>query len=281
MTRIWLAAVLFCLAGIVTIVYLPSGEVAVSRSERFEYAIRNLDPLPDLIVLGSSLSSVAVPPQMRLDAEPGSGAPALTALRIALPCTQPQELARLLELATSRGVSVILFEINHFLYDLKSCHPERGLRARLGDFVLFLRWRIKWAIYGTDSALAEAAYESTFLKQIYDGDESRLRRDYRISLRPPEAFGLLEPVLAAGRKKGLRVILVVLPRSETASRFLGTAFNSGLDTRIADIRDRFANMVWEPARSWPDRYFADQGHMNRAGRERFMAALARIIGEVR
>jgi hypothetical protein len=281
MMRAWLGAVFLCLAGIVVILNLPNGDAAASNSKRFEDAIRNLDPVPDILVLGSSLSLMAFPSQLHVDAASGSDAPTLRGTRFAAPCARPEELARLLEAAIGRGVSIILLEINQFLYDPVVCQPETDIRNLLRDFVTVLRWRIKWAIFGVDSALAEAARDPPVLGKIYDGHESQRDFHGRITLRSPQILDVLETGLAAGRQKGLAVVLVAFPRSETASRFLGAAFNAALDSRLADVRNRFANVVWEPARFWPNRYFSDRAHMNQAGRERILAELQDMLGEAR
>jgi len=199
---------------------------------------------------------------------------------MALSCIEPDALARMMKEAVARGIPKIIVEVNHLLYSMKACRPEPGLRAKFTNFAFALRLRVSWTVLGTGAVLAEASREFDSLKQTYDGDKSQLGNLYPARLRSPKAFDLLEALVAARREKGLEVILVVMPRSETASQFLGAAFNSELDARLVALRGRFANMVWEPARFWPDRYFADHAHMNQAGRERFLAEFGNVIGEI-
>lgn len=281
MARVWATAVILLLAGIVAILNLPDGDIAESALRRTDRSIRDLDPVPDLLVIGTSLTNMAFPPRIRRERSEGSEGKTWQGLRIAMSCGQPDDLARLLDAAVARGIAQILIEINHFLYRVDGCHAETGVKAMLANFVTGLRWRIKWTLLGTDAALAAAEREPTTLGQIYDGDGSRLATEYSVTLRPSETIDLLTPALAAARQKGLDVILVVMPRSDTASRFAGGAFNTGLDARVAALRARVPNVVWEPARSWPDRYFADRAHMNLAGRERILAEMWPAIGNAR
>lgn len=281
MTRVWLGAILLCLAGIVAILALPGAQIVESRQERFSQAIRQLDPAPDVLVLGSSLSMLAFPSEFRVGDTPGPDTPAQYGLRMAVSCARPKELARMLKGAVARGIPRIFVEINHMLYSMKPCHAERGLRASLTSFALALRLRIKWTVQGTGAVLVEAGREPVGLKQIYDGDTSELGRYYPAKLLSPKAFDVLEPVMAEGRRNGVEVTLVAMPRSETALRFLGDEFNTGYDASLAALRARFSNRVWEPARFWPDHYFADHAHMNLAGRARFLAEFEHLFGETK
>jgi hypothetical protein len=277
MLRTWMTAVFLCLLGIVGILNLPGTDVAEPRTAQIAYTIARFDPVPDILVLGSSLSMLAFPPQIRIPAAEKQEADRV-AIRIALPCSQPAELARVLDEAVRSGVSTVLFEVNHFLYSLKPCNPDRGLSTRLTDFSRALRQRLEWALFGSKSALGEVAHERVFLARTYDGDPRKLALHYPRDLSSPKAFDLLEDPMSEAVRRGIEVIFIVMPRSRTAARFLGAEFDALLDTGLVELRSRFSGKVWEPARAWPDHYFADWAHMNEAGRARLLSELPQAIG---
>lgn len=105
-----------------------------------------------------------------------------------------------------------------------------------------------------------------------------LRVIYPMAVRPARDLDRLRAFAAAARAAGVTVVLVAPPRSELAAGWNSAATLAQVQQALTDLGATLGWQVFSPARPWPDHLFTDHAHLNRAGRERFLAEFQQFAG---
>ena len=72
----------------------------------------------------------------------------------------------------------------------------------------------------------------------------------------------------------MRLVFLAYPMSKAAAERLGEGFLDDQRRALALAEQRLGVPVFGNTAVWPDRYFVDNAHLNRKGRERFLGELA-------
>lgn len=261
---VWAAS--FALFLSITVTLLPLDEEDRAHPSQ---AIRKLIEATaawDTIVIGSSLTQAAFPPVTA----PGL-LPDRTAVRISRSGLNQNDLMLIAEHALDADAAYIFIE------------AERLTRTTREDLGVIRTW-----IEG----LAQPARRN--LRAILKGDYSRSwtihgESYYLDGQIPPGGLALNEayfvrpaPLMDAGRWKaflknaqenGTSVTLLAYPRSKAASDFLRDSDEDAVRQAIIQFAERYGLALFYPAVAWPNELFADQGHLNRFGRDRYLREL--------
>lgn len=236
------------------------------------------------VFIGTSLVGCAVPPK-------GVGALGGTEEHVRLYVSSLSERSALdlAEVAlASRATRTIILEAYPFVRDfrdeVRGAKPL-GLLERGADRVILVaqaftaatRTFVQHWVRGRDP-LAPFVVERP-IDRPYNLRADTLERLYPIHVRPPREEARLAALVGQARARGVDVILVAPPRSETAVRLNGKARTADLQREIEDLATRLDVPVFAPVGPWADSLFTDQAHLNRAGRDRFLDAL-RQFGRV-
>jgi len=176
---------------------------------------------------------------------------------------------------------VLLIEIDPLVRDLAhETEPQAGTSGLLSfaewlqSRSLALRLGIKGALRRTNTAsvgdygladdlLIDAPYQITPEKLSF----------YPFTLHPPRQGARLARLIARARATGAEVWFLVPPTSNFALHYRGTAAIAAQTALVwATARDYGVPLLGQPE-IWPDRLFVDNGHLNRAGRQRYVAQL--------
>jgi len=98
---------------------------------------------------------------------------------------------------------------------------------------------------------------------------------YKVTaLEDPESLDSLKPSVARSEEQGAHLAFLAYPISEAAAERLGEPLLAELRSSLTLFERRLKVPVLGSVEVWPNRYFVDNAHMNRAGRERFLKRLA-------
>ncbi len=112
----------------------------------------------------------------------------------------------------------------------------------------------------------------------YDGSRKGFESVYPEEIHQPRDHDGLSRALREARLRGVTVVFVVLPRSQTVLGHLGREAAVSFGDAVTALEKRYAVEVWSPAASWSDEHFKDRAHMNALGRARFIGELRARFG---
>jgi hypothetical protein len=100
-----------------------------------------------------------------------------------------------------------------------------------------------------------------------------LSKIYPVELHEPRPASDLANLLTSARERGIDVYFIAPPISEASAAYQGQGSIRALDRHVHGVADRLGVPLLFEGAVWPDRFFVDQAHLNRDGRERLMAEL--------
>jgi hypothetical protein len=104
---------------------------------------------------------------------------------------------------------------------------------------------------------------------------SEARRVYPLVLREPCDKPRLEAAVARAKGQGIRVVLILPPRSPDGDRMLGPELTRDLASRADTYARRLGVPLFAPHGDWRNDEFIDLAHVNQAGRAHFQQDLRR------
>lgn len=273
MGRIWLAAI--CLAALIAGIFWKAAE-----HSRSDWTYRRIIPAADVAFLGTSLVRDAVPDKGPVEGILGDGRSHVRVWGLAL---DERTETRLLNAVIDAGIGTIFLEpypyIRRFASDpQKSISPGwvEGVEANLLSGVLRLRTGMRTILNGLLSRTEED--EAIRQARTFDGDLSSSKRDYPLRLTFPRNPTALHAAIQRAKAKGLKVIVMGLPRSQSLVDYVGADQVRQLEVRVEALAASLDVPLWSPANTWPNDRFVDQGHLNSNGRRDFVAALRDRFG---
>lgn len=250
------------------------GAVAVSAmaapepAQRFDGA--------DLAAIGSSLTAHALPEAARL----GDGR---NVRRIGINMASEHQLLVLLDSAITEGVPVVLLEASSFLVDFQyepanGCAvPAAGLREAMHQGQVALVDRLRRLVGLTDIAALRTSldglHEPGDLDQTGKITPREIARHYPLRLHPPCERERLMALAQLAKARGVQIVLVLYPRAPAGEALLGSVQSAQLRGMAQGLADQLGVPLFAPDQGWNDAQFADQAHLNRSGRARFMMLL--------
>ena len=179
--------------------------------------------------------------------------------------------------ALDERAALVLLEINPLIRDFpgrvdESCtdwltslrttvHLERRAIARATKRVL-----------GFDSRDATMA-EAKGLDERRPLTEQQIASSYPLRLREPACRQELNRIVAASRRQGTQVVLLLPPRSNTAHAYLGQSQAVELERMARRLAHEIGTPLFDAGSPWPDHEFVDHAHLASSGRERFLREL--------
>lgn len=262
------AAAAFVLAGLVL-------------AERLWWAQPGRFPQAPVVVLGSSLMLHAFPEQ----------GPAKWPVddrrdyvRFAVNSLDEVQTLDLLDLVAKRPTEVVLVEINPIAFDFAFEGQTQEAWAswvlapfnELRRFSIQTRRGLKIAIgaFGGTGTPIQQMMATAPPDHAFRVEADVLAKAYPLSLRSPRDAPRLRRIIADARAAGIEIIFVVPPRSTSAESYMGKATGIEAQKHFAALAEEFGVRLFQPAFAWPDRFFNDQAHLNRAGALRFQEELA-------
>lgn len=224
-----------------------------------------------VVVIGSSLMLYAVPATF---SEPagllgdGRGHARFSVQQI----TEEQILA-LVSQALDAGARTIFVEANSLTFDFAHRRLPWVLRyaKALTERSYELRRPIKWL-------LGYNVFASQDEPPVLDSDPvikpEDLAAAYPLFLREPEHPLRLSKIAEEARRKGVEIVLIVPPRSETAANYMGKEAQEALQAHFEALVRKWGFSLFRTSPFWPDDYFLDHAHMNARGRARFLTEIA-------
>lgn len=248
---------------------------------RVAAAISQLEiPSVPVVAIGSSTFRQAFPPLGEgTDSVLGDGR---AHVRLSRSGMSETESLRLLREALEGPARTILLEIHAFAFDFADDAEENvrsAPRAGTGWSAALIDWSrdLERNIHDARSAIKRRRIDKYIPDLEADHpfriDEKKLRRRYPMHLHEPyHEAGLLE-LIGSAREKGVEIVLVALPRSRTAARFYSREDAARLRSHLAEVARRLGLPLFATDTFWPDALFLDHGHLNGAGRARFLSEL--------
>ena len=229
-----------------------------------------------IAVIGSSQVRYAVPKQ---------GGSTISLLgdgrshyRIGLPAISEPETLRLLRHALDERVELVLLEGNALLYDTaptrqrgRCDQPARGVRVAIKQAQL--RLTDTWARWAHKPLSTHDRADPADLDRAEPLDSTAAGRQFPLYLRDACDLPGLIALADRARDQGTKLVLIFPPRSASGDRLMGTDQVLALDTAARRLTNALHAKIFEPGAPWPDDQFASLGHVNRSGRDRFLAGL--------
>lgn len=255
--------------------------VGLARTEQLWWSQPGRFPQAPVVVLGSSLMLHAFPEQ----------GPAKwpiddrrSYVRFAVNSLEEEQTLDLLDLVTKRPTEMVLVEINPIAFDFAFerqtqeawaswvLSPFNGLRR----FSIQTRRGLKIVVgaFGGTGTPIQQMMATAPLDQTFHIETDVLAKAYPLSLRSPRDAPRLRRIIANARDAGIEIIFVVPPRSASAESYMGKEAGIEAQKHFAALAQDFGVPLFQPAFAWPDRFFNDQAHLNRAGALRFQEELA-------
>lgn len=268
---VWIAA-LSILAALIGVVVEAS---PAQKGMKELYSFNDVE----IAIIGSSLSKSAFAPT-------GSGAESVLAdgrshRRYGISNPSPELLEDMLELAVDDRVQTVLLEARPFVFLTNSQISCGGLAC---DFfgmlpnVFSLRWGFR-----------ERYRQLAGLPDVPNNFESGVLEYQRIDAphQPRKNLGALYPLTFPGKapsarlamlvkrakENGTQIILMMPPRSMTASEYIGEEQIQELRQESARFADALGLDLFMPLGEWEDDLFVDTAHLRRGGRNRLQAEL--------
>lgn len=223
----------------------------------------------EVVAIGSSLSVYGLPERFQLS-------DGRKARRIGLSTPAEEDLLVLFEAAIDeRATRHVLLEAMPFMADFafeqpKGCRaPARRLRQELHDGQVLVVDRLR-RLFGRRTKL-DGISEPDRLDRSQEINPTVMATFYPLTIHPPCLEQRLTQAVAKARGQGIRVTLVVPPRSPFGQARLGAAQERELAEQTASLAARLGVDLLVPAAGWSNAEFADHAHLNRRGRANFVA----------
>lgn len=233
-------------------------------------------PRADVYVIGSSLMAHGFPARGSGKASPfGAGR---SFYRIAAIRMDEGAALDWLERALEQRPDAVLIEGNMFLFDFANRANQRACDGA----VLRLRhaiWRERIAVIDQYRALVGAGPYGHYRREptTLDAPHSVNRADmdllYPLVLRKPCDTERLQQLAARAKRQGTRLVLVLPPRAPVAQARLGQLMVADLTRNARQLAAQAGLELYQPVSSFADAHFVDHAHLNRTGRQRFLADL--------
>jgi len=270
MASVWLCAIALAVGGMAGLIRItPEPQRSTTRD------VERLQPPPFGVFIGTSLVALALPAEQPAKDIFRTAEASDLFVRIASASLSDAEILERVRLAVRAGVKKIFVEIDPLLRTFRA-EPKRvaGLR-RVRDFGDRLHNAARqWLGRGPPATNIGALIDSPG-DTIYDGNIRELALIYPVHVHAPRDPAAIAEALAIARRRGLDIVWVAMPRSQTAAAYLGPAFETAFSGQLQAFAAAFNATVWRPAIFWPNEFFIDQAHMNAAGRARFTSEFRR------
>ncbi|MFO1255986.1 MAG: hypothetical protein U1E37_10000 [Sphingomonadaceae bacterium] len=238
---------------------------------------RRFDGAP-VAAIGSSLSVHAMPAHFRLR-------DGREVRRIGISVASESDSLTLLEAGIDEHARLILLEAAPFVADFafeqpKGCQaPARGLRQELRAGQVRLVDRLR-RLFGEPASL-DGMREPVGLDRAQEIDPVVMATFYPLTIHPPCEGERLARAVARAKAQGIRIVLLVPPRSPFGERLLGNAQSQQLTLRTRELANRLGLDLLEFGAGWSDAEFVDHAHVNARGRARFLRQLDAWLGAAR
>ena len=262
---VWAAA--FALVLTIVIALLPLDENDHAHPHQAIRKVLEATPAWDTIVIGSSLTRAAFPPVTG----PAS-LPDRTAVRISRSSLKQNELLLIAEYALAAGADEIFIEAER-LARTTSVEPG-AIRTWIGGLAQPVRRNLKAILKGESHGTWKIDGESRYLDGKIPPRGLEFESTYFVKPTPLRNLGRWDAFLKDAKERGTSVNLLVYPRSQAASDFLADADEDAVRQAIILFAERHGLALFYPAVAWPNEFFADRGHVNRLGRDRYLRELA-------
>ena len=262
---VWAAA--FALVLTIVIALLPLDENDHAHPHQAIRKVLEATPAWDTIVIGSSLTRAAFPPVTG----PAS-LPDRTAVRISRSSLKQNELLLIAEYALAAGADEIFIEAER-LARTTSVEPG-AIRTWIGGLAQPVRRNLKAILKGESHGTWKIDGESRYLDGKIPPRGLEFESTYFVKPTPLRNLGRWDAFLKDAKERGTSVTLLVYPRSQAASDFLADADEDAVRQAIILFAERHGLALFYPAVAWPNEFFADRGHVNRLGRDRYLRELA-------
>jgi hypothetical protein len=252
-------------AWIAAIAVVSAVSTAVVLAEnRFEGA--------EIAVVGSSLMLNAVPPGgPNRDSLLGDGR---SHRRIGVRAISEKELLSLAWQALDERAALVLLEINPLIRDFPSLVDESCT-----DWLASVRTTVhlkRRAIAGAMRRALGLEVREAAMAEAVELDKRRPQAEWKIDLfyplrlREPGCRKELNRIVAASRRQGTQVVLVLPPRSSTAHALLGQLQAVELERLARRLADELGTPLFDAGSPWPDHEFVDHAHLGSSGRQHFL-----------
>lgn len=238
-------------------------------------------PQAPVIVIGSSLMLHAFPEQSPAKWPVDDR---LTYARLAISGLDERQTLDLLGLVLKRPTKVVLVEINPIAFDFAFQRQVQDAWAasilmplnEVRQFTGKARrgFRIILSALGGAVPIIQKMTSSAPPDRPFHVGPDGLARFYPLFLRAPREAEHLRGLIAEAREKGIEIVLGVPPRSATAANYIGRQAALQAQKHFATLAEELGVRLFQPEFAWPDRFFNDQAHLNRAGALRFQEELA-------
>lgn len=275
--RMWLVwAVALSAAGLV----LVGSSAAVDFVER-DYCIRQQigDDGIDTAFIGNSLIRYAIPPAAEAATDWPDPLESERLLRLTMNAMPPDMMIAVGEQTLDSRPERIFLQIEpfflRFAYE-RQLEAESALWKDLSrNFRTTVQFGLSALLHKDISPLCPPLDQSDSWKHghVYDGNEESFADDYPVEISDIKSSGQLRTFLEEAQAHGTEIVFLAMPRSKTASTYLGRDFTQALIDRIKDFSDSLNVRVWLMEEHLDDRFFADHAHMNLGGRMRYFAWL--------
>lgn len=268
------------LAWLMAIAFAVLVLVGLTRFERQWWSEPDRLPQAPVVIIGSSLMLHAFPEQSPAKWPVDDR---LTYVRFAISGIDEAQTLDLLSLVLKRPSELVLVEINPIAFDFAFQRQAQDSWAasilmpfnELRQFSAEARrgFRVLVAGLGGAASIVQKMTSSAPLDQRFHVDADDLARLYPLFLRAPRETGRLRRLIAKAQEQGIEIVLSVPPRSATAASYIGRQAALQAQEHFAILAEELGVRLFQPEFAWPDRFFNDQAHLNRAGALRFQEEL--------
>lgn len=233
-------------------------------------------PRADIYVIGTSLMAHGFPAHGF--GKQGPFAPGQSFHRMAAIHMDEDAALDRLERALANRPDAVLIEANIFLFDFANRAYQRpcdGASLRLRHRM----WQARSGVIDDYRALMGAGPYGYYRGDPVSLDApQRVRASdmdllYPLVLRPPCALARLQQLTAQAWAQGTRILWVLPPRAPVAEARLGQTMIAAVAREARRLAADTGAELYQPRQSFADHHFVDHAHLNRAGRQRFLADL--------
>jgi hypothetical protein len=280
---VWVATaalIVVLLAGMVPLAFRARSQAIQRFDNQSETLLRTewqhrTDPVRRVVVLGTSLTQagVALPPFF---AEKTGGRYRVARLfRLGANLESFTDGSTVFRLLERYPPDVLLVEENLLFFPLDD---QWALDANATGFRQVVQWLLRDAHLTEPTGVPFDALPAGY-DTVYQTSGIRLRsfieeiRQRRV--RPFDSTSALHRTFAALRRRGTRLVLLHFPRPAAVEALIySPARKPALDAVAAAYERAYQMPHWHLDQPWPNQYFGDEAHLNRAGAARYSAWLA-------
>lgn len=228
----------------------------------------------DTVFIGTSLFAYGIPRQGQ-----GMLHDRSTHTRLAWPRMNESQIVDLLDrVLQTPGVKTVVIEVSPFIRDFRSeLEPRsptligqiRGLSQQFKQDSITLMQHF----LSRNIPVKSKFIDEPLIDRKVHFDKSDFERLYPLSLRMPLQPERLQEALRVARGKSVDVLFVLPPRSQAAVDFMGPEQALRFLQRADAFGRAFGVPVWNAGLAWDNQLFVDHAHLNRRGRDKFIAFL--------